>query len=295
MKRIKATLLALMLISVCFMTTIIIVDVVKADDYSYAYYYVDDYSNEWNMNNIENCFDGDNETFGNPIDEAGGTFYTNSSTATDDMGTIIKVEIRAYVQCVGYNTIIIEDDDGYVIFTYEDDGYTDWEETTAHTTWDDVRNISFVVNFDSDTTKLSIIEVKVTYEPPLAIDVELSFSNWNAGNPDLGTNAVLSSLTLWQNGTANVDVSIGVNATNFTFVSYNTWAANGHLQYCMNYTVNGTEYNMADVTYPFTNSLASDMAPGSLSFALRLWMPKSILSETKREDFKIVFIISEAT
>jgi hypothetical protein len=63
----------------------------------------------------------------------------------------------------------------------------------------------------------------------------------------------------------------------------------------MNYTVGETEYNMEDVTYPFSNVLKSSLSPGAFNFSLRIWMPKAMAHLTAKKDFKILICISEST
>ena len=129
-----------------------------------------------------------------------------------------------------------------------------------------------------------------------AIDTEVSPSTWAAGNINIGT-SVTENFTFYQNGSANLDITIGYNSTNYTFVVYNDWLTSGHDRFCANYT-NDTWANEHDVStgYPPTSILKTNFAPGNFEFGIRMWMPKTTTSyPSKQEDFDIVLTVQEHT
>jgi len=145
---------------------------------------------------------------------------------------------------------------------------------------------------DDDTVNISETYYFTT---GLSIDAEVSPTTWNEGNIALGT-SITENFTFWQNGTSNIDVTIGVNKTNFTFVTYSDWVSLGHDRYCANFTTDSwsTESNIA-VGYPPTSVLKSDYSPGDFEFGIRIWMPRTVTYNNKREDYKIVLTVSEST
>jgi hypothetical protein len=127
------------------------------------------------------------------------------------------------------------------------------------------------------------------------ITVAVSPTSWNGGTPALGTN-IQNNFTLWQNGSATIDITIGINNTNYTFVTYSNWLTNGHNRYCANYTTNtwSTETSITP-GYPPSSVLKGSFAPGHFHFGIRLWLPRTVTYANIREDFKIVLTISEST
>jgi len=117
---------------------------------------------------------------------------------------------------------------------------------------------------------------------------DISPSTWTGGSKTLN-NWIMENFTYYQNGTATIDINISFNDTNYTFVSYATWAASGHNQWCANFTTDlwATETNIAP-GYPPTTELNSSV-PGDTSFpfGIRIWMPKTMDYE-RQEDFVLV-------
>ena len=131
----------------------------------------------------------------------------------------------------------------------------------------------------------------------LAIDVEINDSSWIAGSLDCGDD-VQKNFTFYQNGSATIDIGIGINSTNgnYSFVNYTTWSNSGHDQYCANFTVNTwSSESMIEPGYPASSVLKSSFAPGSFVYGIRLWMPKSVTYQDKQEDFEVVLYVSEST
>jgi len=136
-------------------------------------------------------------------------------------------------------------------------------------------------------------EIEVLADP---IIIDVAPTIWTAGNINVNTD-IQNNFTLWQNGSANIDITIGLNATNFSLVNYATWDGAGHNQITANFTDNNwaSETNMNDVSYPFTNTLKTDYAPGNFNFGIRIWLPKSLDAESVNEDFEVVVSVSEHT
>ena len=149
---------------------------------------------------------------------------------------------------------------------------------------------TFVVRYTSSTFGG---EVEVLTDP---IIIDVAPTIWTAGNINVNTD-IQNNFTLWQNGSANIDITIGLNATNFSLVNYATWDAAGHNQITANFTDNNwvSETNMNDVSYPFTNTLKTDYTPGNFNFGIRIWLPKSLDAESVNEDFEVVVSVSEHT
>lgn len=127
------------------------------------------------------------------------------------------------------------------------------------------------------------------------IDVEVSPTTWNHGNADVNTN-IQENFTFYQNGSATIDITIGTNATNYTFVNYTGWLNLGHDRYCANYTTdNWASESMIEPGYPPTSILKSGFSPGSFTFGVRIWMPRTVTYANKREDFEITLVVSESS
>lgn len=127
------------------------------------------------------------------------------------------------------------------------------------------------------------------------IDTEIFPTTWLTGNVDVGTN-IQENFTFWQNGSATIDITIGVNGTNFTFVNYASWLNLGHDRFCANFTNNSwtTEYTI-EPGYPPSSVLNSSFATGNFAFGIRIWMPRTVSYSAKQEDFDIVLVISESS
>jgi len=121
-----------------------------------------------------------------------------------------------------------------------------------------------------------------------AIKTDISPGTWTGGTPSCGA-SITGNFTFYQNGSGTIDTTIGCNATNYAFVTYATWAADGEDQWYANFTTNswGTETNI-DAGYPPTTSLNSSV-PGSTSFpfGVRIGMPKTVRLVDVQEDFII--------
>ena len=135
------------------------------------------------------------------------------------------------------------------------------------------------------------------------IYIEVNKTTWISGSHAVST-SIQENFTLWQNGTVNIDLSIGINVTNMTLNNYTDWTTSGADVICANFTTDeaqslwDTETNMLDLTHPFTNVLYSDMSafnPGYFEFGVRIWMPRSLTVAEKREDFKVVISASVHT
>ena len=127
------------------------------------------------------------------------------------------------------------------------------------------------------------------------IDVSVVPSVWEAGNIELGEDAQ-HNFTFYQNGTASLDISIGYNTTNYTFVSYDTWKTNGNNRVCANYTADVwlAESNIAP-GYPPSTNLKVDFESGNFVFGNRLWAPRTTLGYAQLENFDIVLTVQEHT
>jgi len=122
------------------------------------------------------------------------------------------------------------------------------------------------------------------------IDAETVPNTWNAGVPACGDYA-MENFTFYQNGSATINVTIGFNSTNYTYVSWSTYSSNGHNQYTANFTNDSwaTEYNIAPgYPVPWTNMLNASVGSNTnFTFGIKIWMPKSVITDI-REDFEIV-------
>ena len=113
-------------------------------------------------------------------------------------------------------------------------------------------------------------------------------STWNGGSPDCG-DSITENFTYYQNGTATLNVTIGFNDTNYTYVNWATYDASGHDQYTANFTIDNwaTETNIA-AGYPPTTVLNNSVGGNSnFTFGIRIWIPKSVTTDVL-EDFEIV-------
>jgi len=157
----------------------------------------------------------------------------------------------------------------------DNDGQTDWNETQ---TGSDPNNYTSTIPYT-----------------PTAIDVDVSPDTWIIGNIYVDT-SIQKNFTFWQNGSVTIDITIGINNTNFTFVNYASWLSLGHDRYCANFTVDNwiTESSITP-GYPPSSVLKNDFAPGNFNFGVRIWMPRTVTYYDTREDFKIVLIVSEST
>jgi len=122
------------------------------------------------------------------------------------------------------------------------------------------------------------------------INAETSPPTWDAGTPSCATN-VMENFTFYQNGTATINVTIGFNDTNYTYVNWTTYASNGHDQYTANFTNDSwaTETNIAPgYPVPWGNMLNASVGPSkNFQFGIRIWIPKSVTTDL-REDFEVV-------
>jgi len=129
-------------------------------------------------------------------------------------------------------------------------------------------------------------------EEGVAIDAEVNVTTWTIGTASVGTSPI-KNFTFYQNGTANVDVEIGLSNSNLTFVNYTDYG--GVDCFSVNFTNDSwvTEYNI--LTTPYNGTLKSNFAPGSLVFGLRMWMPEWLSGEAKKEDFEVILTVTEYT
>jgi len=119
---------------------------------------------------------------------------------------------------------------------------------------------------------------------------DVSPSSWNGGTP-FCKNTITENFTFYQNGTATINVTIGFNDTNYTYVNWSTYDTNGHDQYTANFTNDSwvTESNIvAGYSVPWANMLNAGLSGNSnFTFGIRIWMPKSV-SVDLREDFEVI-------
>lgn len=127
-----------------------------------------------------------------------------------------------------------------------------------------------------------------------AIDCELNSTTWTIGSLGVG-NSATKNFTFWQNGSANIDIEISFSNTNFSFVNYSVWAASGYNQYCANFTLDDWSSESNINVSPYNATLQTNFAPGSFTFGIRIWMPKTMSYTTKHEDFEVILTVSEHT
>jgi len=122
------------------------------------------------------------------------------------------------------------------------------------------------------------------------IEIELQPADWDGGTPDCGT-MILYNFTFWQNGTDTIDVKIGINNTNYTFVNYTTWLTNSYNRYCANFTNDSwaTEYMIEPKSGGLLVTYLNTSVPGSSSFpvGIRIRVPETVRLANVREDFTI--------
>jgi len=130
----------------------------------------------------------------------------------------------------------------------------------------------------------------------IPINTSITPTTWIAGSSNVGT-SVQENFTFYQNGSSNLDITIGINTTNFSFVDYTTYDSSGYNQICANFTTDSwsSETNIDDTSYPFSTSLQSDFAHGNFTFGVRIWMPKMLDSEDVDENFELILSSSEHT
>jgi len=128
-----------------------------------------------------------------------------------------------------------------------------------------------------------------------SLDIDVSPDTWISGTVGVNTD-IQENFTFWQNGSATIDIKIGINCTNFTYVNYTDWLNLGHDRYYANFTNDSwaTEH-MIEPGYPSSSVLDSSFAPGSFAFGVRIGMPRTITYLSKREDFLIVLVVSESS
>jgi hypothetical protein len=121
--------------------------------------------------------------------------------------------------------------------------------------------------------------------------IDVHPDTWDAATPNCG-DSVTNNFTFYQNGTSTLNVKIGFNATNYTFVNYSTWFTNGHDQYCANFTIDSwsSETNIAVLVgdAPVTVLKSNLAGSSSFNFGIRIWMPKTVSLANIQEDFKVL-------
>ena len=125
-----------------------------------------------------------------------------------------------------------------------------------------------------------------------SLDAEVNDTTWIIGEVPVGSFAQ-KNFTFYQNGTANVDITIGISNSNLTFVNYTDYG--GVDCFSANFTNDSwvTEYNIH--TVPYNGTLKTNFAPGSLVFGVRILMPEWLTGESKKEDFEVVLTVTEHT
>ena len=174
-------------------------------------------------------------------------------------------------------------------FEYEDNKFDPQNGFTAYST------LSFGTKGDI-TGQLTFTPINITTfgmkadTTGDAVDVSTKPSTWTGIITSCG-GSTTENFTFYQNGTAGLNVTIGFNDTNYTYVSWATYSGNGHDQYTANFTNDNwaTESNIATgYPPPWANMLNSSVSGNSnFTFGVRIWMPKSVTSDL-REDFVIV-------
>jgi len=222
---------------------------------------------------------------------------------------------------IGEWKVTISDDDGdYTNGTITcDNGDTDsWtqvgdgEKSLTLTTLSYETNYTIWLNFTDGTNDVNETYWFITGEPTytwhnasfgasvevldIPINTSIAPTTWIAGSSNVGT-SVQENFTFYQNGSSNLDITIGINTTNFSFVDYTTYDSSGYNQICANFTTDSwsSETNIADTSYPFSTSLQSNFAPGNFTFGVRIWMPKMLDAENVDENFKLILSSSEHT
>jgi hypothetical protein len=133
------------------------------------------------------------------------------------------------------------------------------------------------------------------YDPPITL-IEVDPDTWSHQTPSVGY-SMINNFTLYNNGTTTVNVLIGINDTNYTYVNYSTWLSDGHDQYTANFTVdswgNETTIEPKSGDDPVT-TLYNGLANGNnITFGVRIYMPKSVTFAGIREDYKIMLEATE--
>ena len=123
-----------------------------------------------------------------------------------------------------------------------------------------------------------------------SIDIEVNITNWDIGS--IGTGAFSQNNFMFhQNGSSTLDVLIGFNDTNYTYVNWATYRSNGLDQYTANFSINnwGSETNIAPKSGndPVTLLYNDLLGNSGFDFGIRLWIPKNVLKYDHREDFDI--------
>jgi len=128
------------------------------------------------------------------------------------------------------------------------------------------------------------------------IDVYTDPATWTGGLINCGSN-IQNNFTFYQDGTATIQIKIGFNATNYTFVNYTTWSSNGADQYCANFTINA--WSSESMIEPKVGENPVTILKDSLSgdsnflFGVRIWAPKGLTSTAELEDFEIMLVATD--
>jgi len=125
----------------------------------------------------------------------------------------------------------------------------------------------------------------------LAIDIDVSPDIWAVGSPNCAESSQ-NNFTFYQNGSSTIDVKIGFNDTNYTYVNWSTYSNNGYDQYTANFTTDSwsseTNIDPKSGSDPVTTLKASVTGESNFTFGIRLWMPKSVSIPDILEDFDIL-------
>jgi hypothetical protein len=128
--------------------------------------------------------------------------------------------------------------------------------------------------------------------PSSYINSEISTYYWSHETPNVG-GFMTNNFTFYNNGTVTVNITVGINNTNYSYVNYSAWLSNGHDQYTANFTIDGwsSETNIEPkvagqpVTIIYNNLLGGS----DFNFGIKIYMPKSVTFVGIKEDYKIMF------
>jgi len=186
-----------------------------------------------------------------------------------------------------------QDDDSLVIFniTYTRGGWTKWNDVSNP---DDTSPWSWNFNFPNGAGYYEFYSIGNMSGSPnetapssadeicrymAAFDIEVNSTIWVGGAPLCGT-SIQKNFTFYQNGSSTIDVKIGFNNTNYTYVNWSTYNNDGFDQYTANFTIDtwSSEINIEPKSGvdPVTTLKASVSGESNFTFGIRLWIPKFV-------------------
>jgi len=254
------------------------IDIISAnsDDDEVCWYESDGLTDPSFTKHVVGDLDNVRTVFGIDLDEDGGggsTPYSCGANVTTSPSTI-KTDLAV--------------DDSFCLYLW-----ADFDNLSSNVDISRLLNItaSAGTGYSVDSS-YSDVSLSFTYSE--AIDCELNTTTWIIGELGVG-NSATKNFKFWQNGSVNIDVEIGISNTNFTFVNYSDWNADGFNQYCANFTNDSwvSEHNIK--ISPYNETLKLNFAPGNFDFGVRIWMPKTMDVIDKREDFEVVLTVTQHT